>query len=63
MIVKEMVRFPNETFVGEMDLDMGKFKPTNEFKTEIFGWYDDDYISIIKNENKDTRQPTSHPVQ
>ena len=42
------VRFPNESFFNEVFINMDKFKPKNEFKDEIFGWYGDIYISIKK---------------
>lgn len=46
---KSWVRFPNESFFEEVQLDLSRFKPEKEFDDEIFGWYDDSiYISIKK---------------
>lgn len=46
---KVMVRFPNESFFFEMEINMDKFKPKSEFDDQVFGWYDDIYISLKKN--------------
>jgi hypothetical protein len=45
---KVMVRFPNESFFVEFEIDFEKFIPENEFDSEIFGKYEDLYISIKK---------------
>lgn len=45
---KVLVRFPNESEFQELMIDLDKFKPTKEFKDEIFGWYGDIYISLKK---------------
>lgn len=45
---KMFVRLPNESFFEEIFIDMNLFKPVKEFKDEIFGWYNDLYISIKK---------------
>jgi hypothetical protein len=45
---KVMVRFPNEINYIQIEIDMDKFIPVNEFTDEIFGWYGDVYISIKK---------------
>lgn len=45
---KVMVRFPNESYFIEIDLDMSQFKPEKEFDDQIFGWYGDIYISVKK---------------
>lgn len=45
---KVMVRFPNESFFEELEINMNEFKPTAEFDNEVFGWYGDVYISIKK---------------
>lgn len=45
---KCFVRFPNESYFEEILIDMSKFKPEKEFSDEIFGWYNNLYISIKK---------------
>ena len=45
---KVMVRFPNEDFYQEIEINMDEFKPSNDFDDEVFGWYHDTYISIKK---------------
>jgi hypothetical protein len=45
---KVNVRFPNESFFEEIEINMSEFKPTTEFDDEVFGWYGDIYISIKK---------------
>lgn len=43
------VRFPNEsTWTNLTNFDWKDFKIDKEFDTEIFGWYKNTYISIIK---------------
>ena len=46
--VTVLVRFPNESYWDEMKIDLSKFKQENEFDHEVFGWYEDIYISIKK---------------
>jgi hypothetical protein len=45
---KVKVRFPNECFFDDMEINMDDFKPNTEFDDEVFGWYGDIYISIKK---------------
>lgn len=45
---KVFVRFPNESFFVEIEIDFKDFKKSQEFDTEIFGWYNGLYISIKK---------------
>lgn len=45
---KVKMRFPNESFFVDVEIDMDNFKPQQEFDTEIFGWYGDIYVSIKK---------------
>jgi len=45
---KVKVRFPNEYFFDEIELNMDEFRPEKEFNDQIFGWYGDIYISIEK---------------
>jgi hypothetical protein len=45
---KVLVRFPNESYFIEMEINMDEFKPDKEFDDQIFGWYGDTYISIKK---------------
>jgi hypothetical protein len=45
---KVKVRFPNESYFEEMEINMSDFKPNTEFDDEVFGWYGDVYISIKK---------------
>lgn len=46
---KVKVRFPNESFFEEMEININDFKPTIEFKNEVFGWCNNLYISLKKN--------------
>jgi hypothetical protein len=43
---KRWVRFPNESEFVEMEIDMRQFKLVTIHREEIFGWYNDIYISI-----------------
>ena len=43
---KVLMRFPNESFFIEFDINMGDFTPEKEFETEVFGWYKGVYVSI-----------------
>lgn len=45
---KVLIRFPNESYFIEAEINMDEFKPEKEFDTEIFGWYGDIYVSIKK---------------
>ena len=45
---KVKVRFPNESYFEEMEINMNDFKPNTEFEDEVFGWYGDIYVSIKK---------------
>jgi hypothetical protein len=47
-LVKVFVRFPNESFYEKLIIDINKFKISNEFEQEVFGWYENIYISIKK---------------
>ena len=42
------VRFPNECFFDDMEINMDDFKPEREFNDQVFGWYKGIYISIEK---------------
>lgn len=43
------VRFPNEsTWIEMINFDWGEFKMEKEFDDEIFGWYVDTYVAIVK---------------
>ncbi len=59
---KYNVRFPNECFFEEISLNLDEFQPVNEFDEEVFGWYNETYISIKKNDSYRTNigaiQPT-----
>jgi hypothetical protein len=48
MVTKTKARFPNTDYFEDIIIDISKFKPVNEFKDEIFGWYEGIYISILK---------------
>lgn len=48
MITKIKVRFPNTDYWEDLNIDISKFKPVNEFSDQIFGWYEGIYISILK---------------
>lgn len=43
---RRLVRFPNESEFIEMEIDMKQFNLVTIFKDEIFGWYNNLYISI-----------------
>jgi hypothetical protein len=43
---KRLVRFPNESEFVEMEIDMKQFRLVTISREEIFGWYNDLYISI-----------------
>ena len=45
---KSWVRFPNESFFEEIQIDLSQFKPEIEFSDETFGWYKGTYLSIKK---------------
>lgn len=45
---KMSVRFPNESVYEEFKLDLQKFKISNEFEHEYFGWYGDTAIALKK---------------
>ena len=46
---KVKVRFPNDsTWTNISNFDWEDFKLDKDFDTEMFGWYKDTYISIIK---------------
>jgi len=36
---KVEVRFPNECYFEEIEIDLNDFKPVNEFDDEVFGWF------------------------
>jgi hypothetical protein len=59
---KYNVRFPNECFFEEILLNLDEFQPVNEFEEEVFGWYNETYISIKKDDSYRTNigeiQPT-----
>lgn len=45
---KAWVRFPNESFFEEINLDLSEFKAEKDFDNEVFGWYKGTYISVKK---------------
>jgi len=47
-IKKTKIRFPNEDYYVEIELDLDKFTPVQEFDDVIFGWYGDVYIEVKK---------------
>jgi hypothetical protein len=48
---KLKIRFPNECFFEEILLNLDEFQPVNEFEEEVFGWYNETYISIKKDDS------------
>lgn len=42
------IRMPNTDQWITADIDMSKFRQDRETDTEIFGWYDGQYIAIKK---------------
>jgi len=47
------IRLPNSDYYCQMDIDMRLFKYDRETDTEIFGWYKNNYIAILR----ECRQP------
>ena len=45
---KQMVRFPNESYPVEMNLEKFEFQFDRESDSEIFGWYKGNYIALQK---------------
>jgi len=45
---KVLIRLPNDSYFEEMPIFLSRFKVEKEFEDEIFGWYDNTYISIKK---------------
>lgn len=43
---KVLVRFPNESFFVEIDVNISDFIPEKVFENEVFGWYKGLYVSI-----------------
>lgn len=46
MEVKVRVRFPNEPYSVPINIDTEKFELDKEFDDEVFGWYEDEYIAL-----------------
>lgn len=43
------VRFPNESYYDEVTtFKLEDFKPEREFVGEVFGWWHDTYVSIMR---------------
>ena len=47
-MTKVKMRFPNESCFDDITINMNEFKPEQEFKDEVFGWYKNTYVSISK---------------
>ena len=45
---KTQIRFPNESYFIETEIDLTQFKPEQEFEDTIFGWYGGVFIEIKK---------------
>lgn len=45
---KVQIRFPNESYYMEIEIDWHLFRIETEFENEYFGWYDGMYIAIKK---------------
>jgi len=43
------IRLPNTEELILTDIDMSLFIVDREFEKEIFGWYNGQYISVLKN--------------
>ena len=50
-MTKLKIRFPNESFFEELLINLDEFQPVNEFEEEVFGWYNETYISIKKDDS------------
>ena len=42
------MRFPNESYYLEIEIDWKDFRIENIFKDEYFGWYESTYVAIKK---------------
>jgi len=42
------IRLPNSDSYCEMDIDISLFVKEFETDTEIFGWYENNYIAILR---------------
>ena len=61
-MTKLKIRFPNECFFEEVSLNLDEFQPVNEFDEEVFGWYNETYISIKKNDSYRTNIGAIQPA-
>lgn len=48
MINLVKIRFACSDFWEDVSIDLSKFKAEKEFTDQIFGWYEGEYISILK---------------
>lgn len=48
MIVNTKIRFSCSDYWEDVNIDMTQFQPNREFDDLIFGWYQGEYISILK---------------
>jgi hypothetical protein len=48
MINPVKIRFACSDFWEGVSIDLNKFKPEKEFSDQVFGWYEGEYISILK---------------
>ena len=61
-MTKLKIRFPNECFFEEISLNLDEFRPVNEFEDEVFGWYNETYITIKKNDSYRTNIGAIQPA-
>ena len=61
-MTKLKIRYPNECFFEEVSLNLDEFQPVNEFDEEVFGWYNETYISIKKNDSYRTNIGAIQPA-
>ena len=47
-ITKVKIRFPNESIYDEISINLNDFKVDKEFDDEIYGWYQNTYVSLKK---------------
>jgi hypothetical protein len=47
-MTKVKIRFPNESIYDEISINLNDFKVDKEFDDEIYGWYQNTYVSLKK---------------
>ena len=47
-MTKVKIRFSNESIYDEISINLNDFKVDKEFDDEIYGWYQNTYVSLKK---------------